>query len=214
MPDTAVSSVKINFEPGNVVRGENKQEFQTILNALLSEATLGTTQELLIIKMQAESYWKSQRAGRMEAGALDVSLVMVQIDKLVDQDLKPEHLGFALANAIRQQAPWFETLRRYANTAERAFSRATRELAMIRKAGPQEQIGYVPQTAKPEETKEPEIGYVPQKPPLPQHPQAIPRPVFGGMTSFAFFDKLENASDDEAMAFLDQLTIPKRKAKS
>ena len=54
-----------------VLEGEDKQEFQTILNALLSEATLGTAQEILLIKMQAESFWKSQRAARMEAGAMD-----------------------------------------------------------------------------------------------------------------------------------------------
>jgi hypothetical protein len=62
-----------------VLKGEDKQEFETILNALLSEATLGTAQEILLIKMQAESFWKSQRAGRMEAGAMDTTLSVVQL---------------------------------------------------------------------------------------------------------------------------------------
>jgi hypothetical protein len=205
-----------------VLRGENKQEFETILNALLSDATLGTAQEILLIKMQAESFWKLQRAGRMEAGAMEISLVMVQMKNLVDKDLTEEYIAVGHATAIREQGAWFETLRRYSTTAERTFFRATRELAMIRKAGPQEQIGYVPQTPEPIQTKDakkdntpevtpepaPEIGCVSQTAPpaaRPEHPGTKPRRELGGLSRIAFIEKLENMSQAEAFAFFDTL---------
>ncbi len=147
-----------------VLEGEDKQEFQTILNALLSEATLGTAQEILLIKMQAESFWKSQRAARMEAGAMDASVLTAQLMDKVPQEVTEEGYGAVLAVAYREVSNWFDKLRRYSTTAERTFFRATRELAMIRKAGRQEEIGYVSQSAQPEEKQEetaepaPEIG--------------------------------------------------------
>jgi hypothetical protein len=67
------------LDTNTVVKGENKQEFETIRNALLSDATLGTAEEILLIKLQAESYWKLQRAGKMEAGAFSTSLIAEQM---------------------------------------------------------------------------------------------------------------------------------------
>ena len=190
-----------------VLEGEDKQEFQTILNALLSEATLGTAQEILLIKMQAESFWKSQRAARMEAGAMDASVLMAQLMDKVPQQVTEEY-GAVLAVAYREASPWFDKLRRYSTTAERTFFRATRELAMIRKSGPQEEIGYVSQTAKVEESKEqtveqatkpaPEIGCVSQK---------TPQPDLSGLSPDQIL-KLETMSEAETFAFLDQLTAP------
>ncbi len=195
-----------------VLEGEDKQEFQTILNALLSEATLGTAQEILLIKMQAESFWKSQRAARMEAGAMDASVLMVQLMDKVPQQMTEEY-GAVLAVAYREASPWFDKLRRYSNTAERTFFRATRELAMIRKAGPQEEIGqleigYVSQTTEVEESKEqtveqatkpaPKIGCVSQKTPQPDISGLSPEQIL----------KLETMSEAETFAFLDQLTAP------
>ncbi len=189
-----------------VLEGEDKQEFETILNALLSEATLGTAQEILLIKMQAESFWKSQRAARMEAGAMDVSVTIARLKDKVPQEVTEEGYGAVLAVAYREASPWFDKLRRYSTTAERTFFRATRELAMIRKAGPQEEIGYVSQTTKVEESKEqaveqaaepaPEIGYVPQKPPI--HRPETPE----------FLGDVDITSDEEAFAMLDKLTAP------
>ncbi len=225
------------LDANTVLRGENKQEFETILNALLTEATLGAAEEILLINVQAQSYWKLQRAGRMETGALETSLMAAQIEDKVAKNLKDGvELGAALAFALREQSAWFETLRRYSTTAERTFFKATRELAMIRKAGPQEpigqpeigqpEIGYVPQNAKPlqtnedakEDTKEQtteeipappsEIGCDPQPVPSFQHPGAQPRPELGGMTTFAFRAKLETMSETEAFEFLDKLTAP------
>jgi plasmid stability protein len=202
-----------------VVRGESKQEFDTLLNDLLKEATLGTAQEIMLIKTQAASYWKLQRANRMESGALSGSLAAEEIKGAVPTDLKDQDLGGALALAIRGEAAWFETIRRYATSAERTFFRATRELAMIRKAGPQQPIGYDPQSAKPEETlketkenttdppSEPEIGCDPQKPAF-QHPGSKPRHELGGLSQFAFLAKLETMSESEAFEFLDKLTAP------
>jgi hypothetical protein len=187
-----------------VLKGEDKQEFETILNALLSEATLGTAQEILLIKMQAESFWKSQRAGRMEAGAMDTSLSVVQLMDKVPMELTEEGFGAALAIAYREHSNWFDKLRRYSTTAEKNFFRVTRELAMIRKAGPQEEIGYVSQSTQPEEKPEetaepaPEIGCDSQSAPVFRNPAARSRPEL----------KLETMTDAEAFDFLDKLTAP------
>jgi hypothetical protein len=149
------------LDANTVVRHENKEEFETILNALVSEATLGVPEEILLINLQAQSYWKLQRAMKMETGALNVSVIVAQMENKVAQTLKDgAGLGSALAIALREHTAWFETLRRYSTTAERTFFKATRELAMIRKTGPQEPISQ-PEIAQPE-TRQPEIGYVPQ----------------------------------------------------
>jgi hypothetical protein len=77
---------------------------------------------------------------------------------------------------------------------------------MIRKAGPQEPIGYVPPPVA-----VPEIGYdsQPAAPnPIFQLPGAQPRPELGGMTPYGFVAKLDKLSEAEAIAFLDQLTAP------
>ena len=201
------------LDTNTVARGENKQEFETILNALLSEATLGTAQEILLIKMQAESFWKRQRAGRMEAGALNISLLAAQMKNTVAQNLKEEYLAGGHATALREQTAWFEALRRYSTSAERTFFRATRELAMIRKAGPQEEIGYVPQSSEPPEIKDktaepsPEIGCVSQPAPPVRHPGTLPRPELGGLSQFAFIEKLNTMSEAEAMDYFDQLSF-------
>ena len=192
-----------------VLKGEDKQEFETILNALLSEATLGTAQEILLIKMQAESFWKTQRGARMEAGAMDASVDTAQLMDKVPQQVTEEGYGAVLAVAYREHSTWIDKLRRYSTTAERTFFRATRELAMIRKAGPQEEIGqpeigYVSQTAKPEEIPEaitkpaPEIGCVSQKTPQPDLSGLSPKQTL----------KLETMSETEAFDYLDKLTAP------
>jgi hypothetical protein len=75
---------------------------------------------------------------------------------------------------------------------------------MIRKAGPQEEIGYVSQSTQPEEkaeeTVEPaaEIGSDSQPAPLFRNSATRPRPEH----------KLETMSDAEAFDFLDKLTTP------
>ncbi len=71
---TATHGLTIKLKSDAVVRGESKQEFETILNALLSDATLGTAQEILLIPIQAEGYWKMERARSMESGALGARL--------------------------------------------------------------------------------------------------------------------------------------------
>jgi hypothetical protein len=197
-----------------VLKGEDKQEFETILNALLSEATLGTAQEILLIKMQAENFWKSQRAGRMEAGAMDTSLSVVQLMDKVPMELTEEGFGAALAIAYREHSNWFDKLRRYSTTAEKNFFRVTRELAMIRKAGPQEPIGQP-------EIGQPEIGYVSQSTETEEIPQATtdPAPEIGCVSQKATppklsgpspeqILKLETMSEAEAFEFLDKLTAP------
>jgi hypothetical protein len=217
------------LDANTVLISENKQEFETIRNALLAGATLGAPEEILLINLQAQGYWKLQRALKMETGALDSSLIAVEIQEKISKNLKDDTgLGSALAFALREQTAWFETLRRYSTTAERTFFKATRELAMIRKAGPQEPIGQSeinpPEISQPE-IGQPEIGYVPQnaqpeettaesteeiKAPTPeiQHPGARPRPELGGLTAFAFRDKLETMSEAEAFEYLDKLTAP------
>jgi len=180
---------------------------------------------------------------KMETGALNSSLIAAQIEEKVSMNLKDgAGLGSALAFALREQTAWFETLRRYSTTAERIFFKATRELAMIRKAGPREpiglpeiaqpeigqpeigppEIGYVPQTAKPLQTKEDTtqqttdeidptaggIGCDPQPEASFLHPGAQPRADLGGLTLFEFRDKLETMSQTEAFAFFDTLDVP------
>ena len=82
---------------------------------------------------------------------------------------------------------------------------------MIRKAGPQEEIGYVryvPQSPEPAEIKEqaPEIGCDSQPAPLAAHPGAQSRPELGGLSQFAFIEKLETMSETEGFDFSDKLT--------
>ena len=193
-----------------VLKGEDKQEFETILNALLSEATLGTAQEILLIKMQAESFWKSQRAGRMEAGAMDTSLSVVQLMDKVPMELTEEGFGAALAIAYREHSNWFDKLRRYSTTAERTFFRATRELAMIRKAGPQEEIGQP-------EIGQPGIGYVSQTAETEEIPAAStePAPEIGYVSqTTSTVEKSEPLTEEEAFALLDKLTAPEAGVKS
>jgi hypothetical protein len=193
-----------------VLKGEDKQEFETILNALLSEATLGTAQEILLIKMQAESFWKSQRAGRMEAGAMDTTLSVVQLMDKVPMQLTEEGFGAALAIAYREHSNWFDKLRRYSTTAERTFFRATRELAMIRKAGPQEEIGRP-------EIGQTEIGYVSQTAETEEIPETIKEPaaeIGCDSQNTAFLEKSEPMTEEEAFALLDKLTTPDDAVKS
>jgi hypothetical protein len=124
----------------------------------------------------------------------------------VPMELTEEGFGAALAVAYREHASWFDKLHRYSTTAERTFFKATRELAMIRKAGPQQDIGYVSQDAKHEETTEQtaqpirEIGCVSQ----PAQPSREP----GVLSSFISAEKLETMSEAEAFDLLDKLTAP------
>ncbi len=192
-------------EANTLLKAESKTEFESVRSALLADSTLGTAQELILIQLQADSYWKLRRANRMEAGALDASLLAGQMKDTISRDLQPDDLGAPLAQALREEAKWFDNLRRYATAAERSFYRATRELAMLRKAGPQEPIGRIPQEAPPE------IGCDSQPPkpnPILQHPSAQLRPEFGGMTALGLTNKLETLPEDEAFALLDQLTAP------
>ncbi len=200
-------------EANTVLRVENKAEFDQTLKALQSEATLGTAQEFALVQLQAESYWKLRRANRMESAALDASLVAEQLKGAVSQNLDPENLGAPLALALREEAKWFDNLRRYTTASERAFYRATRELAMLRKVGYQQPIGESPkehEAAQPEirsvsqstesqETKQPpqpihtstpEIGYVSQTSP---HRKA---PAVSG-------EERDRIATDEALEIID-----------
>jgi hypothetical protein len=140
---------------------------------------------------------------------MDVSVDVAQLKDKVPQEVTEAGYGAALAIAYREASNWFDKLCRYSTTAERTFFRATRELAMIRKAGPQEEIGYVSQSSEPPETKEqaPEIGCVSQPAPTVPHPGAQPRPELGGLSQFASIEKLETMSETEAFEAFDKLTL-------
>jgi hypothetical protein len=124
-----------------VLQGEDQAAYNHMLQSLLAEATLGTTQEAMLIQVLAQSFWKMQRASNMEAGALNSGLAAAQLQlKLTEKPKNDNELSEQLAFVLWEYAGKLDTVRRYVNAAERAFFRATKELAHIRKAGPQEQV--------------------------------------------------------------------------
>ena len=176
-----------------VLQGEDQAAYNQMLQSLLAEATLGTTQEAMLIQVLAQTFWKMQRASNMEAGALNSGLAAAQLQlKLAEKPKNDNELGEQLAFVLWEYAGKLDTVRRYANAAERAFFRATKELAQLRKAGPQEQIGYVSQNAEtPVETAEehpPEARYI-----------TTPDPEN---------DLFSNMNEKEALALLEELTAP------
>ncbi len=178
-----------------VLQGEDQLAFNHMLQSLLAEATLGTTQEAMLIQVLAQTFWKMQRASNMEAGALNSGLAAAQLQlKLSEKPKNDNELGEQLAFVLWEYAGKLDTVRRYANAAERAFFRATKELAQLRKAGPQEQIGYVSQIAEtpvqPAEEHTPEARYI-----------ATPEPDNS-------LDPFSNLNEKEALALLEELTAP------
>jgi hypothetical protein len=178
-----------------VLQGEDQAAYNQMLKSLLAEATLGTTQEAMLIQVLAQTFWKMQRASNMEAGALNAGLMAAQIQlKLTGKPKNDNELGEQLAFVLWEYADKLDKVRRYANAAERGFFRATKELAQLRNAGPQEQIGYVSQNAEtpvqPAEEHVPEVRYI-----TPPEPENI-------------LQTLSNMNEKEAFALLDELTAP------
>jgi hypothetical protein len=178
-----------------VLQGEDQAAYNQMLKSLLAEATLGTTQEAMLIQVLAQTFWKMQRASNMEAGALNAGLMAAQIQlKLTEKPKNDNELGEQLAFVLWEYADKLDKVRRYANAAERGFFRATKELAQLRKAGPQEQIGYVSQNAEtpadPATEHAPEARYI-----TPPEPENI-------------LEALSNMNEKEAFALLDELTAP------
>jgi hypothetical protein len=176
-----------------VLQGEDQAAYNQMLKSLLAEATLGTTQEAMLIQVLAQTFWKMQRASNMEAGALNAGLMAAQIQlNLPEKPKNDNELGEQLAFVLWEYADKLDKVRRYANAAERGFFRATKELAQLRKAGPQEQIGYVSQNAEtPAESAEehvPKVRYI--NPPEPEN----------------ILQTLSNMNEKEAFALLDELT--------
>jgi hypothetical protein len=178
-----------------VLQGEDQAAYNQMLKSLLAEATLGTTQEAMLIQVLAQTFWKMQRASNMEAGALNAGLMAAQIQlKLTEKPKNDNELGEQLAFVLWEYADKLDKVRRYANAAERGFFRATKELAQLRKAGPQEQIGYVSQNAEtpaePAEEHVPEVRYI-----------ITPEPEND-------LDAFSGMNEKEAFALLEELTAP------
>jgi hypothetical protein len=101
----------------------------------------------MLIQVLAQTFWKMQKASNMETGALDCGLIATQIQlKLAEKPKNGKELGEQLAYVLWEYSDKLDRVRRYASAAERGFFRATKELVQLRKAGPQEQIGYVSTT--------------------------------------------------------------------
>ena len=98
------------------------------------------------------------------------------------------------ATGIRplEYADKLDKVRRYVNAAERGFFRTTKELAELRKAGPQERIGYVSQIA--ETPAEPAEEHAPD----PRY-MTSPEPE-------NILQALSGMSEKKALAFLEDLT--------
>ena len=129
------------LDSNTVIPGEDEGAFKDLLHQMQSEATLGTAQELALIQVQAQSFWKMQRANNMETGTFITSQTELQMKHQLDPPSNTESLGMHLSMALVCHSDRFDKLRRYATAAERVFFKATRELAQLRKAGPQPQIG-------------------------------------------------------------------------
>jgi hypothetical protein len=112
--------------------------------------------------------------------------------KLKEKPKNDKELGEQLAFVLWEYAGKLDKVRRYANAAERGFFRATKELAQLRKAGPQKQIGYVSQNTetRAESTEE--------HTPNPRY-MATPEPE-------NILEALSGMNEKEALAFLEDLT--------
>jgi hypothetical protein len=177
-----------------VLSCEDQEAYNKMLQSLLAEATLGTTQEAMLIQALAQTFWKMQRASNMEAGAISAGLADSRIQlKITEQTKDPKEVGAQLAFVLWEYSDKLDKVRRYANAAERGFFRVTKELAQLRKAGPQEQIGYVSQIAEtPVQTPEEPAAlarYI-------TAPEPDPLNIFAGM------------NEKETMDYLDELTAP------
>ena len=182
-----------------VLHGEDQAAYDQMLKSLLAEATLGTTQEAMLIQVLAQTFWKMQRASNIEAGALNAGLMAAQIQlKLPEKPKNDKERGEQLAYVLWEYSDKLDKVRRYVNAAERGFFRATKELAQLRKAGPQEQIGYVSQIA---ETP---------VPPVEEH-----TPDARCMTTAEpenILQALSGMNEKQALAFLEDLTaLPSQK---
>ena len=178
-----------------VLQGEDQAAYDQMLQSLLAEATLGTTQEAMLIQVLAQTFWKMQRASNIEAGALNAGLMAAQIQlKLSEKPKNDKERGEQLAYVLWEYSGKLDKVRRYVNAAERGFFRATKELAELRKAGPQEHIGYVSQIAEtPVEAAEehiPEVRHI-----------TTPEPE-------NILEALSNMNEKDAFALLDELTAP------
>jgi hypothetical protein len=182
-----------------VLQGEDQAAYDQMLKSLLAEATLGTTQEAMLIQVLAQTFWKMQRASNIEAGALNAGLMAAQIQlKLPENPKNDNELGERLAFVLWEYADKLDKVRRYANAAERGFFRATKELAQLRKAGPQEQVGQ-------------QIGYVSQNAETPAEPAEEHKPEARDITTPEpenILQTLSNMNEKEAFALLDELTAP------
>src|SRR5258708_6327097 len=188
-------SLTAKLYSNTVLQGEDQAAYDQMLKSLLAEATLGTTQEAMLIQVLAQTFWKMQRASNIEAGALNAGLMAAQIQlKLREKPKNDKERGEQLAYVLWEYSDKLDKVRRYANAAERGFFRATKELAQLRKAGPQEQIGYVSQNAEtpvqPAEEHVPEVRYII----TPESENDLD--AFSGM------------NEKEAFALLEELTAP------
>jgi hypothetical protein len=178
-----------------VPQGEDQAAYDQMLKSLLAEATLATTQEAMLIHILAQTFWKMQRASNIEAGALNAGLMATQIQlKLPEKPKNDKERGEQLAYVLWEYSDKVDKVRRYVNAAGRGFFRATKELAELRKAGPQEQIGYVSQIA--ETTVEPAVEHTPEA-------RCMTTPELENI-----LQALSGTNEKEALAFLEDLTAP------
>ena len=181
-----------------VLAGEDQAAYNQMLQSLLAEATLGTTQEAMLIQVLAQTFWKMQRASNMETGDLNAALAAAQVKLKLPEPKNDKELGERLAYVLWEYSDKLDKVRRYANAAERGFFRATKELAQLRKAGPQEQVGQ-------------QIGYVSQiaETPAPAPEKHTPNPTsIKTPEPEKILEALSGMNEKEAFALLDEMTAP------
>ena len=107
-----------------VLRREEREEFDALLADLHEEHRPSCPTEALLVQQMAQHFWLSQRAMRLQGVALEFT----------EHHLVPKDLAVLI---------------RYQTTNERAFQKDLATLLALQKQRAKQEIGSVPQPAKP-----------------------------------------------------------------
>src|SRR5438270_9905246 len=132
-----------------VLRGEDKEFYEEVLNALLIDYAPADTQEEMLVHQIAEHHWRLLRARNMETATFECNLD--EFAKKFHEDpkeLQPLDHAATLAAGFGRFGKMNANIQRYETTAERSYYRAIREITRLQKARKQDaakEIRSVPQ---------------------------------------------------------------------
>lgn len=140
-----------------ILPGENQQDFDALLAALIDEYQPATLTENMLVEKMALYQWLSLRAIRLQTGAFKSTLKRAAIFS-DGESAVPSNLGVLI---------------RYHNSSDRNFLRIRTELLNAQKERRNHEIGFVPQKAA-----EPQDVITPEPAPQPDFTsQPAPEPL-------------------------------------